>query len=567
LRSFGSFLVVAAIAGIIAVCFGIWDERHHATKSSEKPLRKVTITPPAGASSPVAADANLDLRALAKRARSAVVSIELFDDEHNSIGTGSGFFVSDDGLLVTNYHVIGKASSAVAKTTSGDRLSIKGAVYFDRDNDLAVLLPEGKTFPFLPLGDSSKIEIGDHVAVIGSPLGLEGSLSEGIISGKRDLTASRRALPTPVLSVEHYPPRRNFELPFDKPNWLQITAPISPGSSGSPVLDAKGNVIGIATMVLRGGQSLNFAVPAEVVIAMLETTKEQHGKHRHLVTFKDLFMQAVQTQSIIENVFNLSPEWHDATRASGDSLGEKKEPVNWAKALDLAKIVVDKYPDIVRSWWHLGSVYEKMGVSDEAISAYQQAITLAKEQGDSVSNNSDIETLCWAALGSIFKKTQQMTQAQFAFSQAIAGQTRAIDRWPKAESPPKDYTAEQVSQWRAATAMDPFRGMALKTLADYYAEAGDSERAKQSYLRAIRENPYKPSKLDEVFLYSLADVCAKDSDEAAAFRQLYDAMVLSHHQNPEFEAWGFLWSAYDKLGNHEASDRCLNKQMSVRLKP
>jgi len=117
---------------------------------------------------------------------------------------------------------------------------------------------------------------------------LEGSLSEGIISGKRDLTSARPVLPSPVPPDERYPPRRNFELPFDKPNWLQITAPISPGSSGSPVLDATGNVIGIATMVLRGGQSLNFAVPADVVIAMLETNQEQGGKQRPLVTFRDL---------------------------------------------------------------------------------------------------------------------------------------------------------------------------------------------------------------------------------------------------------------------------------------
>ena len=83
---------------------------------------------------------------MAKRARGGVVSIEVFNNEGNSIGTGSGFFVSNDGLFVTNYHVIENASSAVAKTASGERLSIKGAVYFDRDNDLAVLLTEGKKF-------------------------------------------------------------------------------------------------------------------------------------------------------------------------------------------------------------------------------------------------------------------------------------------------------------------------------------------------------------------------------------------------------------------------------------
>src|SRR5260370_1132000 len=82
-------------------------------------------------------------------------------------------------------------------------------------------LTQAKRLPFLPVGNSSKTEIGDHVAVIGSPVGLEGSLSEGIISAKRELPDRKRPLPTPVLSQEHYPPPRNFEFPFDKTNWLQ----------------------------------------------------------------------------------------------------------------------------------------------------------------------------------------------------------------------------------------------------------------------------------------------------------------------------------------------------------
>ena len=322
------FLIVAAIAGIIAICFGISDEQHRAAKWVEKLLMELTPARTVTSSS-TAADSSFDLRMLAKRARNAVVSIEVFDDEGNSIGTGSGFFVSDDGLLVTNYHVIERASSASAKTASGDRLSIKGVVYFDRDNDLAVLLAEGKTFPPLPLGNSSKIEVGDHVAVIGSPLGLEGSLSEGIISGKRDFTDLRRQ-PTPGVSVEPYPPPRNFDLPFDKPDWLQITAAISPGSSGSPVLDATGNVIGIATMVLRGGQSLNFAVPAEVVVAMLKTHKGQHGEQRPLVTFKDLLRQEAQIQ---EAASSQTPRRSQAT-VDKDSLLGRPDHFFWLGSVE-----------------------------------------------------------------------------------------------------------------------------------------------------------------------------------------------------------------------------------------
>jgi putative serine protease PepD len=565
---FNVALIAASILAAVLIVVGLlqepWLSRQIGIQRGTLHKKATQVTP---SYTPAAKSEKLDLVGLAKGARSAVVSIEVFDEEHNSIGTGSGFFVSNDGLLVTNYHVIEKASSAVAKPASGEQLSIKGAVYFDRDNDLAVLPTQGNKFPFLALGNSSKIEVGDHVAVIGNPLGLEGSLSEGIISGKRDLTSARRALPTPVLSMEHYPPRRNFELPFDKPNWLQITAPISPGSSGSPVLDATGNVIGIATMVLRGGQSLNFAVPADVVIAMLQTRQEQRGKQRPLVAFRDLLNDDDLTQNILENVFNDSPELHNAMYGPGGSFGpggfgKEKEPVDWSKALDLAKILVAKYPNITRSWYNLGDVYKKMGLTEDAIPAYQQAITLGKQQRDM---DSGIMLSCWASLGSIYKRTERTTEAQFAFSQAIAGQKKAIDRLPKPESeqPPKNYPAEQVSKWRSALAMD--RSMAISTLGDYYADAGDSERAKQSYLQAIRENPFKHSTGQEAFLWNLAKLCVKDDDEEAAFTRLYDAMVLDQRRNPEAEAWDFLSGAYYDAGKYEAATRCSRKANSFGL--
>lgn len=101
----------------------------------------------------------------------------------------------------------------------------------------------------MPLGNTNKVEAGDHIAVIGNPLGLEGSLSEGIVAAKRE------------------------QVPGGHQR-LQITAPISRGSSGSPVLDMSGNVVGVATMVMRGGQSLNFAAPVEVAEMMIRTERK-----------------------------------------------------------------------------------------------------------------------------------------------------------------------------------------------------------------------------------------------------------------------------------------------------
>ncbi|MBI4025125.1 MAG: trypsin-like peptidase domain-containing protein [Verrucomicrobia bacterium] len=126
---------------------------------------------------------------------------------------------------------------------------------------VALLKVEGKDLASLPLGSSEKIEAGIRIVVIGSPLGLEGTLSEGIISAVREFPGRDR--------------------------WLQISAAISPGSSGSPVMNAKGEVIGIATLLLTGGQSLNFAVPIEagrVLLARTQKTDKPQPLDAHTIT-------------------------------------------------------------------------------------------------------------------------------------------------------------------------------------------------------------------------------------------------------------------------------------------
>jgi len=129
----------------------------------------------------------------------------------------------------------------------------------------------------------------------------------------------------------------------------------------------------------------------------------------------------------------MSPEWNNVVFGPGGlfgpgSFGRENEPVDWSKALELAKILVAKYPNDTRSWSHLGDVYKKMDLTGDAIPAYQQAITLGKQQRDM---DSGIMLDCWASLGSIYKRTGRTTEAQFALSQAIAGQRRDVDRLSK----------------------------------------------------------------------------------------------------------------------------------------
>lgn len=191
-----------------------------------------------------------DLRALAKQTRPAVYLLVLQDEDGKTIGAGTGFVISSQGLLVTNQHVIAEAHTIIAKAENGGLFPITRVVATDSRNDLALLQLEAKDLPFLTLAPDGSAEAGTRIAVIGSPLGLEGTLTEGIVSARRNL-------------------------PKEKRDVLQISAPISQGSSGSPVLDSQGRVVGVASFLIQDGQSLNFASPSEKLRRLLGQTNSR----------------------------------------------------------------------------------------------------------------------------------------------------------------------------------------------------------------------------------------------------------------------------------------------------
>jgi len=180
---------------------------------------------------------------IAKKYSSSVVTIIALDDNDQPLSLGSGFFINNEGDIATNHHVLEGCSKAIIKTTKGERGVILEILKDDPDLDLLVASTSLKHTKPLPLGDSDTITVGEDIIAVGNPAGLEGTISTGIISGIRKI--------------------ENFKL-------IQITSPISPGSSGGPVFNKTGQVIGVATAYLDYGQSLNFAMP----INSLKTLKE-----------------------------------------------------------------------------------------------------------------------------------------------------------------------------------------------------------------------------------------------------------------------------------------------------
>ena len=175
---------------------------------------------------------------IALKQKDAVVTIFAFGKEKDSLG--SGFVVSKDGVVVTNYHVakscIAEKATCVVKMESGAFFPVDAVVAVDEENDLALIKVMGKGLPIVRLAQQQSGKLGESVVVIGSPKGLETTVSDGIVSAIRG----------------------DGEV-------LQITAPISPGSSGSPVFNSKGEVIGVATFTVKEGQNLNFAIPVKFV--------------------------------------------------------------------------------------------------------------------------------------------------------------------------------------------------------------------------------------------------------------------------------------------------------------
>lgn len=171
----------------------------------------------------------------------AVFYIEVFDRDGDRGRTGSGFFISECGMAVTNHHVMNGAVSAHI-VVDGETFDITGIFDYSWGKDLAIIQVEGGPFEYLELGDSINLRAGMPVYALGSPLGLQSTFTSGIISSVRR--------------------------EIDGFEFIQTDAPISFGSSGGALLDAAGRVIGVTAGGILGGQNLNFAVPIDLALSM-----------------------------------------------------------------------------------------------------------------------------------------------------------------------------------------------------------------------------------------------------------------------------------------------------------
>ncbi|MDR0838837.1 MAG: trypsin-like peptidase domain-containing protein [Oscillospiraceae bacterium] len=172
----------------------------------------------------------------------AVFTIETFDKSGDTVRTGSGFFITSDGTAATNLHVLDGAASAVITVPGLGKFTVKGVSAYSTKENVALLSIDGKDFPWLPVADSDAVNTGATAYSLGSPLGLDGTLSKGLIS---------------------YVGRE-----VDGQKMLQFTSNISQGSGGGALLDARGRVVGITSSSFTAGETLNLAVPAKHILEL-----------------------------------------------------------------------------------------------------------------------------------------------------------------------------------------------------------------------------------------------------------------------------------------------------------
>jgi S1-C subfamily serine protease len=274
-----------------------------------------------------AAFADDNLPALVKRVKPAVVAIATYDSNGEALMTGSGFFLRP-GQVVTNLHVVRGAVRAEVKTLDGKGkvFPVNGTLAVDEEGDLALLSVE------MPLERAKVSELahelpdeGETIFVIGNPLKLEGSVSDGIVSAVREVPNSYRI--------------------------IQITAPISHGNSGSPVFNLKGQVLGVVTVKVTNGQNINLAIAAARVAQLTA------GK---LLPLSEL--AAKGKGDVAESLY----------KSGLDSLWLG----NYDNAVGYFENAANKNPRRAEAWVQVGYCKVKQGKNQEAIRAYQQALQL-----------------------------------------------------------------------------------------------------------------------------------------------------------------------------------------------
>jgi tetratricopeptide (TPR) repeat protein len=407
-----------------------------------------------------------DLPELVRRIKPSAVAIETFDLRGEKLSRGSGFFIDVD-RVVTNRHVIDNAYRAEVHSYNGNVYQVKGVIAIDAEGDLALLRIDAPSNQVRPLSlDKTSPQEGESVVVIGNPFGLEGSVTNGIVSAVRDIPTFGRI--------------------------IQITAPISPGSSGSPVVNMQGQVIGVATLQITGGQSVNFAIPSERIsqlqsgallsLSDLVAASGRNKRAKAVQSFRDglSFLSKDDCENAlpyfekaVESDNNYAEAWAQAGFCR-EKLGRH------AEAIDASKKAVNLRPS-AESYFNIGLANYYLKQYREAVEGYRQSIRLDPY------NAAD----AYYALGLAYRDWGRPDDEIQAYKQAIRlrqDYTSAYERLGSRYLKSKKYP-EAIEVFKQLVILKPGDPNAPNSMGEAYLESGKLLEAVEAFRQAIRLKP------------------------------------------------------------------------------
>jgi tetratricopeptide (TPR) repeat protein len=409
---------------------------------------------------------------LVRRIKPSAVAIETFDARGEKLSRGSGFFIDRD-RVVTNRHVIDGAYRAEVHLNSGNSFQVKSVLAVDAEGDVALLKVEAPPNLVRPLPlDRTSPQEGESIVVIGNPFGLEGSVTNGIVSAVRDIPGFGRI--------------------------IQITAPISPGSSGSPVVNMQGQVIGVATLQITGGQSVNFAIPSERIAQLDRNSQSENSQQLslgELVASTSRNKRAKAVEYFRDGLSFLSkddcqsalPYFQKATE-SDNAYGEAWAQAGFcneklgrhAEAIEASKKAVNIRPS-AESYFNIGLASYYLKQYRESEQAYRQAIKIDPY------NAAD----AYYALGLTYRDWGQFDDEIQAYKHALRlkpDYASAYDRLGQRYLQLKKF-AEAVDAFKQLAALRPADASVQNNLGEVYEAMNKHDESVEAFRQAIRLKP------------------------------------------------------------------------------